>query len=87
MNVLKSRKFWAAVAALILSLVTEYIPDFPLDPSQLEAILAVIAAYILGTALEDGSESEGLTVGAPSEHRRSSLLLRPPPSRTSTAGG
>jgi hypothetical protein len=54
MNVLKSRKFWAAAAALILSVISAYVPDFPLDSAQFEQLIVVLAAYILGTALEDG---------------------------------
>jgi len=51
---LKSRKFWAAIAGLLLVFVNEYIPEFPLDAAQLTNVIYVLAAFILGTALEDG---------------------------------
>jgi len=54
MIVFKSRKFWAAVAAVLLAVAQEFIPDFPLDPGQFENVVLVLVAYILGTALEDG---------------------------------
>ena len=51
---LSSRKFWAAVIGLILMTVKAWKPDFPLEEEPLTAIVAMLAAYILGTALEDG---------------------------------
>ena len=51
---LGSRKFWAALVGLVLLLVKTWKPDFPLEAEPLAGILAVLAAYILGTALEDG---------------------------------
>lgn len=50
---LKSRKFWAAVAALILVAIQAVIPDFPLDAEQMTNVIYVVVAFILGTALED----------------------------------
>ena len=51
---LASRKFWAALVGLILLVVKAWKPDLPIDAEPLAGILAVLAAYILGTALEDG---------------------------------
>ena len=51
---LSSRKFWAALIGLILMTVKAWKPDFPLEEEPLTAIVAMLAAYILGTALEDG---------------------------------
>lgn len=51
---LASRKFWAALIGLVLMIVKAWHPDFPLEMEPLAGILAVLAAYILGTALEDG---------------------------------
>lgn len=51
---LGSRKFWAALVGLVLMAVKAWAPDFPLEAEPLSAILAMLAAYILGTALEDG---------------------------------
>jgi hypothetical protein len=54
MSVLKSRKFWAAVAMVVYVVAKNYIPDLPIDESQAQNIGLVLMAYILGTALEDG---------------------------------
>lgn len=51
---LTSRKFWAALIGLIFMVVQNWWPEFPLDAEQVAGIVAVLAAYILGTALEDG---------------------------------
>ena len=51
---LASRKFWAALVGLALMIIKAWKPDFPLDEEPLAGILALLAAYILGTALEDG---------------------------------
>ena len=59
MNVFKSRKFWAALAALILAIVQAYVPDFPLDDAQFQQLVFVLAAYIIGTGLEDGLKAKG----------------------------
>ena len=53
-SLLKSRKFWAALAALVLVVIKQYVPDFPVDETQAQNITFVLMAYILGTALEDG---------------------------------
>jgi len=50
-QLLKSRKFWAAVVGLVFVFFGGR-ADIPLD--QLFAAVAVIVTYILGTALEDG---------------------------------
>ncbi len=54
LSLLRSRKFWAAVVGLALVIVRAYAPDFPLQEEQVTAVVWVIAAYILGTGLEDG---------------------------------
>lgn len=51
---LKSRKFWAALVALIMLIVTAYVPDFPFNEDQVQNFVFVVISYILGTALEDG---------------------------------
>lgn len=53
-QLLASRKFWAALCGLVLMVVRAYTPGFPLEAEPLAGILALLAAYILGTALEDG---------------------------------
>lgn len=49
---LGSRKFWSAVIGLALVIIKAYYPDFPLQDEQITAVVALLAAYILGTALE-----------------------------------
>jgi hypothetical protein len=49
-----SRKFWAALIGLALVIVKAFRPDFPLQEEQLTQLVYVLAAYILGVALEDG---------------------------------
>lgn len=53
-QMLKSRKFWAALVGLALVVVKAYQPDFPLAEEQVTNLVYVIVAYILGVALEDG---------------------------------
>jgi len=50
-QLLKSRKFWAAVVGLAFVFFGTR-AEIPLD--QLVAAVAVVVTYILGTALEDG---------------------------------
>jgi hypothetical protein len=49
----KSRKFWAAIAGLILIVVQEFMPSFPLDAEQVTNVIYVVVAFIIGTGLED----------------------------------
>lgn len=51
---LKSRKFWAAIVAVLIIVVKAFKPDFPLDEGQLSNLVYVLIAYILGVALDDG---------------------------------
>jgi hypothetical protein len=48
---LKSRKFWATVAAILILILG---PRAGIDQAQLTEAIIAIVAYILGTALEDG---------------------------------
>lgn len=50
-NVLKSRKFWAALVALAFAFLG---PRAGIDAAQLTAAISSLVAYILGVALEDG---------------------------------
>jgi uncharacterized membrane protein len=50
---LASRKFWAALIGLVLMVVKQVDPNFPLAEDQLTNLVYIIVAYILGTALED----------------------------------
>ncbi len=53
-QMLASRKFWAALVGLVLVVVKAYKPDLPVDEVQVTNLVAMLAAYILGVALEDG---------------------------------
>jgi hypothetical protein len=54
MQLLKSRKFWAALVGLVLIIVKAYSPTFPFEESQVTAFVVLLVSYILGTAVEDG---------------------------------
>lgn len=47
-----SRKFWAALFGVLLMVVKAYNPDFPLGEEQLTEVTYILVAYIVGTALE-----------------------------------
>lgn len=49
--VLKSRKFWAAIAALLLAFFGE---RAGVDGATLQNAIYTLIAYILGVALDDG---------------------------------
>jgi uncharacterized membrane protein len=56
-NLFKSRKFWAAIAGLVLVVIQALMPDFPLDAEQVTNVIFVLVAFILGTGLEDSARS------------------------------
>jgi hypothetical protein len=58
-RLLGSRKFWAALIGLVAVLVEAFHPDLHIDQEALVGIIAVIAAYILGTGIEDGLSRSG----------------------------
>jgi uncharacterized membrane protein len=49
-----SRKFWAAILGLVLMVAKTFKPDLPLQAEELAGVMAILSAYILGTAVEDG---------------------------------
>lgn len=49
----KSRKFWAALVALVLIIVRAFDPEFPLDEELLTKVVWIVVAYIVGTGIED----------------------------------
>lgn len=53
-GIFKSRKFWAAVIAVVYSFVAVLWPDFPIDEAAATNGVWAIVAYILGVAIEDG---------------------------------
>jgi len=50
-NLLKSRKFWAAIVALALAVFGS---RAGIDQAALTLAVTTLVGYILGTALEDG---------------------------------
>lgn len=54
LGVLKSRKFWAALVAVIFAVIKGVNPDFPISEEMVLGIVLPLVAYILGVALEDG---------------------------------
>ena len=49
----QSRKFWAAVVGIVMMIVKELFPNFPLDEVQIEQLVWLLVAYIIGTGIED----------------------------------
>lgn len=54
---LSSRKFWAALVGLIFLTVRNFDPEFQIPEEETIAFVSILAAYILGVALEDGISS------------------------------
>ncbi len=53
-ELLKSKKFWAALIGVVMIVVKEYAPDFPLNEDQISNIVYLLIAYIMGSGLEAG---------------------------------
>ena len=53
-NLLKSRKFWAAVIGVLYSVIYVVWPDFPIPEESVIGVVVTMVSYILGVALEDG---------------------------------
>jgi len=51
-SLLRSRKLWAAVSGLALVLIAGMDPEFPLQGEETAALAAVLAANIVGTAID-----------------------------------
>lgn len=64
-QVLASRKFWAALVALLYSFLSALAPNFPISEELAVNIVTVLAAYILGVALEDGLRGSNPTPKRP----------------------
>jgi hypothetical protein len=60
-QVLKSRKFWAALVGLLIAAAKAAYPDLPLDGEQITSMILLLAAYIFGVAFEDGLSARGTT--------------------------
>jgi len=53
-GIFTSRKFWALVIGLVLLFIVQLFPSFTLDEELAVGYLVVIAAYILGVAVDPG---------------------------------
>lgn len=53
-RLLGSRKFWAAVIGLVFLTIRNFDPAFQVPEEETIAFVSLLAAYILGVALEDG---------------------------------
>lgn len=56
---LGSRKFWAAFVGLLFLVIRNFDSGFDVPESETVAFVSVLAAYILGVALEDGLSKRG----------------------------
>ena len=56
---LGSREFWAAVVGLAFLVIRNFDPTFAVPETETIAFVSVLAAYILGVALEDGLKGNG----------------------------
>ena len=56
---LKSRKFWAVVLAVMIIAGYSLLPHFPLSSEQVSYLVYVLIAYIIGTAIEDQGKGAG----------------------------
>jgi uncharacterized membrane protein len=56
---LGSRKFWAAVVGLLFLVIKNFDSGFNVPETETVAFVSVLAAYILGVALEDGLRADG----------------------------
>lgn len=52
-GVLRSRKFWAALVAIVFVLLKAFLPDFPLEEEAVLPIVLALVSYIVGTAIEN----------------------------------
>jgi hypothetical protein len=56
-DLLRSRKFWAAVVSIALIILKAFRPDIVLDEAQITLIVVTLASFILGVAIEDNGKA------------------------------
>jgi hypothetical protein len=70
-ELLRSRKFWAALVALAVIIARAFRAELPISESELTGIVVVLASYIVGTGLENRGAARGgniITAGAGAEN-------------------
>ena len=79
---LRSRKFWIATLALLLVTLGKQI-GIELDPAQLDAVIKIVAAFVLGQGISEAGKGQikGLIKSIASQVP---AVLEPPPSKTPT---
>lgn len=48
-----SRKFWAAIAGLLIVVLRHFEPNFPVSDAEITNVVYLLIAYIVGTGLSD----------------------------------
>jgi len=56
-DVLNSRKVWAAVLLVLVSVIGSQVPGFQLNVDQAAALTVIIASYIVGVAIDPGANA------------------------------
>ncbi|MHB0922643.1 MAG: hypothetical protein ACYC3H_01590 [Bellilinea sp.] len=49
-----SRKFWMTMLALIAVVISTFVPSFSLDQERGAGLVVIVAAYVLGVAVDPG---------------------------------
>jgi len=65
MNILKSRKFWLAVAGLVLNIVAWLVPDIPTEVrASMSTVLTALITVLIGAhAYTDSKTSSAAIIG------------------------
>lgn len=50
-DLVKSKRFWAAIAAILVVVVRDKFPNLPFSEDQISQIVMVVAAWIVGDSL------------------------------------
>ena len=54
-DILSSRKFWALIIGLLVLFASFLLPSFKLDEEAAIGLVVIVAAYILGVAIDPGA--------------------------------
>lgn len=53
LGIFRSRKFYAALAGLIVIFIKQYMPDLEISEEQITAVIITLSTFIIGSGLED----------------------------------